>query len=52
MLIFAENLPVIRAGRRPYFLSPEFARFADPDPYEVGQQGERKSPRLWKAIFG
>jgi type IV secretion system protein VirD4 len=34
MLVFAEGIPgVIRAGRRPYYLSPEFAGKYDPDPY-------------------
>ena len=51
-LIFGENIPgVIRAGRRPYYLSPEFEGY-DPDPYEIGRQGNKKRPSLWEAIFG
>jgi type IV secretion system protein VirD4 len=39
MLIFAHGIPgVIRAGRRAYFKSPEFAGCFDPDPYHVAQQ--------------
>ena len=37
-MIFGEGIPgVIRAGRRPYYLSPEFEGYYDPDPYEIGK---------------
>jgi type IV secretion system protein VirD4 len=52
-LIFGEGIPgVIRAGRRPYFLSPEFKGCYDPDPYEIGRQEDKKWGGLWRAIFG
>lgn len=39
MLVFGEDVPgVIRAGRRPYFLSPDFKGCFDPDPYEYGKE--------------
>jgi type IV secretion system protein VirD4 len=51
-LIFGEGLPgVIRAGRRPYYLSPEFNGVFDPDPYELGR-GQAKRSGFWSAIFG
>lgn len=37
MLVFAEGIRgVIRAGRRPYYRSPEFRGMYDPDPYHNG----------------
>jgi type IV secretion system protein VirD4 len=48
-LVFGEGIPgVIRAGRRPYFASPEFKKLFDPDPYEYG----RGKTGLMKALFG
>jgi type IV secretion system protein VirD4 len=39
MLAFAQGIPgVIRAGRRSYLKSPEFAGCFDPDPYHVAQR--------------
>jgi type IV secretory pathway TraG/TraD family ATPase VirD4 len=36
MYVFAEGVPgVIRAGRRPYYETPEFAGLYDEDPYHV-----------------
>jgi type IV secretion system protein VirD4 len=36
MLVFAQGIPgVIRAGRRPYYLSPELNGMWDPDPYHI-----------------
>lgn len=49
-LIFGQNIGLIRPGRRPYYLSPEFKRCYDPDPYEIGRQ-EQKRRGLWEAIF-
>jgi type IV secretory pathway TraG/TraD family ATPase VirD4 len=44
MLVFAQGIPgVIRAGRRAYFKSPEFAGCFDPDPYHVAQQKQSRS---------
>jgi type IV secretion system protein VirD4 len=50
-LVFGEGINgVIRAGRRPYFLSPEFKHCFDPDPYEYGRNN---SGGGWlKALFG
>jgi type IV secretion system protein VirD4 len=45
MLVFGTGIPgVIRAGRRPYFASPEFKGMYDPDPYYMprGNSGGRK----------
>ena len=39
---------MIRAGRRPYFASPEFKNLFDPDPYEYG----KGKTGLMKALFG
>jgi len=51
-LIFGEGIPgVIRAGRRPYYLSPEFKGQFDPDPYEVGSPHQQRGG-LWSKIFG
>jgi len=51
MLVFGEGIPgVIRAGRRPYFLSPEFKGCFDPDPYVYGR--ENTGGGLLKALFG
>lgn len=51
MLVFGEDMPgVIRAGRRPYFLSPEFKHCFDPDPYEYGN--EKQARGLLSTILG
>jgi type IV secretion system protein VirD4 len=51
-LIFGEGIPgVIRAGRRPYFLSPEFKGY-DPDPYEFGRGGQEPPAGFWSSVFG
>jgi len=51
-LIFGESIPgVIRAGRRPYYLSPEFAGRYSPDPYEVGKPQHQRGG-LWSRFFG
>jgi type IV secretion system protein VirD4 len=39
MLVFGEGIPgVIRAGKRPYYQSPEFDGMYDEDPYHAGTQ--------------
>jgi type IV secretion system protein VirD4 len=51
-LILGEGIPgVIRAGRRPYYLSPEFKGVFDLDPYEIGKP-ESKRGGFWSSIFG
>jgi type IV secretion system protein VirD4 len=51
-LIFGEGLPgVIRAGRRPYYFSPEFKGRHDPDPYELCRPGQSRGG-FWKSLFG
>jgi type IV secretion system protein VirD4 len=51
MLVFAQGISgVIRAGRRAYFKSPEFAGCYDPDPYH--SQKENHSGPAEEGIFG
>jgi type IV secretory pathway TraG/TraD family ATPase VirD4 len=48
MLILGQNVPgVIRAGRCPYYASPEFKGCTDPDPYHFGEQQEKKRGWWW-----
>jgi type IV secretion system protein VirD4 len=50
MLVFGQGIPgVIRAGRRPYYQSPEFAGLYDPDPYHLPTAEVTKSQRLPRA---
>ncbi len=50
-LVFGEGINgVIRAGRRPYFLDPQFKHCFDPDPYEYGKGGTGQ--RWLKSLFG
>lgn len=47
MLVFGQGIPgVMRAGRRAYFKSPEFAGLYDPDPYHLDANVIKKAPRL------
>jgi hypothetical protein len=47
MLVFGQGIQgVIRAGRRPYYQSPEFAGLYDPDPYHLPPAGVKKSREL------
>jgi type IV secretion system protein VirD4 len=50
-LVFGEGINgVIRAGRRPYFLDPQFKNCFDADPYEYGKGG---TGHHWlKSLFG
>ncbi len=53
MLVFAEGIPgVIRAGRRPYYKSPEFAGCYDPDPYHVETKKHGRGQEQEERIFG
>jgi len=52
MLVLGDGIPgVIRAGRRPYFRSPELKGMYDPDPYHIVDNGKARAG-LWSALFG